>query len=196
MSSTPLWRKKHNTEDKDKIISAKVPMSFEEKKEYQKYFKNTDSLPEIDSFKTQPSISTSSQSKPYIPEFLRNKVNELNPDLQDIRPLETEAKPITLTSKDFPSLLKTKKSRDGGPSPTETPNNTPNTFSYLEAAKKNADKPAPKPNVVSKTRVIESVEERDEYSEEYDSTNDPYGQASKGDWVDEYEYETYGGKWH
>ena len=189
--SVPLWRKKHNPEDKDKVIATKVESTYQNRNEYLKYFKTAEVT--LDSFKVEskePSVS-----KPYVPEFLRNKSRELNPDLE--MPVEEISKPITLTAKDFPALGKPKKSTsDSGPSPTQTPNNTPNTFSYLEAARKNADKPAPKPISAPKKRTIESYEEDRndvEYTDDY--VEDKYGKSPNHDWVDEIENDFYHGKW-
>ncbi len=192
-NSTPLWRKKHNPEDKDKVLSTKSNSNFEDKTFYSKYFKSAENVDSrVDTFKTEQPLT----SKPYIPDFLKNKSQEFNQNsiVDELKPKEV-SKPITLTAKDFPSLGggRSKTQLGSSPVPTATPSNTPNTFNYLEAARKNADKPAPKPIVITKTETKNTNNEQYvSYDDDYDDYN---SNRNDTEWTDDIEDEFYKGKW-
>lgn len=128
---TPQWRKKQNPEDKDKTFP-------NEQKKYFNDFRTT---------QTFQTSFTSENRRPNIP--LPHNIESPGTKMSKTSQSAIEkSKTIVLTESDFPSLKKIKKTKkktlNKEPLPTETPNNTPNTICYLEIARKNADKPAPK----------------------------------------------------
>lgn len=115
-ASIPLWRRKNDPIDKQKILSQKPDITVEEKEFNSKYFKSIDVAPV-----TKPPVHKAPSTARYVPQHIKSS-------FPAVTALEEPANKVVIG--DFPAL--------GGNSKKipQTPKNTPDTINYLEAARR------------------------------------------------------------